>query len=159
MIQKKLASDFYGLVSASYSKARYKDLNEQWHDRIYDNKFNLTLEGGYLLNDEWEFKFRWIYAGGAPYTPFDIAKSTELNRGIWDLENINGKRLPDYHSLNIRIDKRFYFEKSNLIIYLSVWNAYARENIAFYAWDEKENKLDYQAQWNTLPVIGIEYEF
>ncbi|MCB0743962.1 MAG: TonB-dependent receptor, partial [Ignavibacteriae bacterium] len=159
MIQKKLAADFYGLVSASYSKTRYKDLNNDWHDRIYDNQFNFTFEGGYIPNNEWEFKLRWIYAGGAPYTPFDIVKSTELNRGIWDTENINSKRLPDYHSLNVRVDKRFYFSSTSLIVYLSVWNAYGRENIAFYQWDEKENKLDYQTQWSTLPVLGIEYKF
>jgi hypothetical protein len=46
-----------------------------------------------------------------------------------------------------------------MIVYLSIWNAYGRENIAFYAWDEKENKLNYQTQWSTLPVLGIEYEF
>jgi outer membrane receptor protein involved in Fe transport len=159
IIQKKLASDFYGLASASYSKTRYKDLNGDWYDRIYDNIYNFTLEGGYIPNNEWEFKVRWIYAGGAPYTPFDIERSTEFNRGIWDLDNINGKRLPDYHSLNIRVDKRFYFSGSNLILYLSVWNAYGRENIAQYLWNEKENKPDKQLQWSTLPVLGIEFEF
>jgi hypothetical protein len=159
MIQKKLASDFYGMASASYSKTRYKDLNGVWHDRIYDNIFNLNIEGGYIPNDEWEFKLRWIYAGGAPYTPFDIEKSTQLNRGIWDTDNINNKRLPDYHSLNIRVDKRFYFSGSSLIVYLSVWNAYGRENIAQYIWDEQKNELGYQKQWSTLPVLGVEYKF
>lgn len=159
MLQKKLASDFYGMISGSYSKTRYKDLNGTWHDRIYDNEFNFTLEGGYIPNDEWEFKLRWIYAGGAPYTPFDIEKSKSINRGIWDLENINKKRLPDYHSLNLRVDKRFYFSGSNLIVYLSVWNAYGKENIAFYSWDEKENKVGEQLQWSTMPIIGLEFEF
>jgi len=159
MIQKKLASDFYGMISASYSKTRYKDLNGGWHDRIYDNIFNCNIEGGYIPNDEWEFKLRWIYAGGAPYTPFDIEQSTLLNRGIWDIENINEKRLPDYHSLNIRVDKRFYFSGSSLIVYLSVWNAYSRENIAQYVWDEQKNEIGIMKQWSTLPVLGVEYKF
>jgi len=159
MVQKKLASDFYGLVSASYSKTRYKDLNNDWHDRIYDNEFNFTLEGGYIPNKEWEFKLRWIYAGGVPYTPFDIEQSVMANNGIWDIENINSKRLPDYHSLNVRVDKRFYFSGSNLIVYLSVWNAYGRENVSQYVWNQKENKKDKQLQWSTLPVLGLEFEF
>jgi len=159
MVQKKLASDFYGLVSASYSKTKYKDLNGDWYDRIYDNEFNFTLEGGYIPNNNWEFKLRWIYAGGSPYTPYDIEKSAQLNNGIWDIENINGKRLPDYHSLNVRVDRRFYFSGSNLIVFLSVWNAYERENVAQYVWDQKEKKIDKQLQWSTLPVLGIEFEF
>jgi hypothetical protein len=159
MVQKKLANDFYGMAGASYSKSRYKDLTGVWRNRIYDNEFNFSLEGGYLPNDEWEFKVRWIYAGGAPYTPFDITASKINNRGIWDVENINSKRLPDYHSLNIRIDKRFYFRGSNLVLYLSIWNAYARENIAAYTWNEIKNEPGTDEQWSTLPVIGFEFEF
>lgn len=159
MVQKKLAENFYGLAAGSISKSKYKDVDGNWHDRIYDNLFNINIEGGYILNDEWEFKLRWTYAGGAPYTPFDIDKSTDANAGIWDLSKINSERLPDYHSLNIRVDKRFYFNSSNLILYLSIWNAYGRENIAQYIWDEVRNKQGEMKQWNTLPVIGIEYEF
>jgi len=159
MVQKKLASDFYGLASASYSKARYKDLNGTWRDRIYDNIYNVTLEGGYIPNDEWEFKVRWIYAGGAPYTPFDKALSSQNNTGIWDVNRINEERLPDYHSLNVRVDKRFYFSSSNLIVYLSIWNAYMRENIARYEWNEIRNEEREKLQWSTLPVLGFEFEF
>lgn len=159
LLQKKLAKDFYGMAALSISKTRYSDLNSNWYDRIYDNQFNFTLEGGYVPNDEWEFSLRWIYAGGAPYTPFDYEASTENQKGIYDLNKTNSERLPDYHSLNIRADKRFYFEGSNLIIYLSVWNVYGRENIAQYVWNEIENKPDKQLQWSTLPVLGVEFEF
>jgi hypothetical protein len=159
MIQKKLAADFYGLVSGSISKSRYRDLNGNWYNRIYDNQFNFTFEGGYIPNDEWEIKLRWIYAGGAPYTPFNIEESISQRRGIWDTEKINSERFTDYHSLNIRVDKRFYFESSNLVLYLSVWNAYGRRNIAQYVWNEIKNEIDKLKQWNTLPVLGLEYEF
>ena len=80
-------------------------------------------------------------------------------KGIYDLSKTNSERLPDYHSLNVRVDKRFYFEGSNLIVYLSVWNVYGRENVAQYVWNEYENKPDEQLQWSTLPVLGIEFEF
>lgn len=159
LLQKKLAKDFYGMTALSISKTRYTDLNGKWYDRIYDNQYNFTLEGGYVPNDEWEFSLRWIYAGGAPYTPFDYDASIENKKGIYDLNRTNSERLPDYHSLNIRADKRFYFEGSNLIIYLSVWNVYGRENIAQYVWNEIENKQDKQLQWSTLPVLGVEFEF
>ncbi len=159
MIQKKLAKDFYGLISGSISKSRYKDFNGVWRDRIYDNEFNFNIEGGYIPNDNWEFKLRWIYAGGAPYTPFDIAKSKEAVEGIWDLNRINSERLSPYHSLNIRVDRRFYFQGSSLIVYLSVWNAYGRNNIAGYQWNEILNEQESIDQWSTLPVLGFEYEF
>ena len=85
--------------------------------------------------------------------------SEEAGYGIWDLSRTNSERLPDYHSMNIRIDKRFNFSSSSLLLYLSVWNVYGRENVAFYYWNEVTNEIDSQTQWSTLPVLGIEYEF
>jgi hypothetical protein len=159
LLQKKLAVDFYGLVSSSLSNSSYRDYNGIWHDRIYDNRFNFNIEGGYIPDSEWEFKVRWVYAGGVPYTPFDYAASKNAGTGIWDLTRTNSERLPDYHSMNLRIDKKFYFNNSNLLVYLSIWNVYNRNNIAFYYWNEVKNEIEAQKQWSTLPVIGVEYEF
>jgi hypothetical protein len=159
MIQKKLAKDFYGMISASYSVSKYKDVEGNWKNRIYDNRFNFNIEGGYKPDSDWEFSARFIYAGGAPYTPFDIQLSEFNNKGILDLSKTNSVRLPDYHSLNLRVDRRFYFEKTNLVIFLSIWNVYNRENISAYTWNEVKNKLTKEVGWNTLPVFGIEYEF
>ena len=159
MVQRKLAKNFYGLVSGSYFRSRYRGFEGIWRNRSYDNRLMFTIEGGYKPNNKWEFSLRWVYAGGAPYTPFDISASQSANRGIFDSERINGERLPDYHSLNIRFDRRFHFSASNLICYFSVWNAYARENIASYYWNQVKNKPDKFRQWGILPGFGIEYEF
>jgi hypothetical protein len=146
ILQKKLAEDFYGLVSGSFSNTSYKDYSGTWHNRIYDNRFNFNLEGGYIPSNDWEFKIRWIYTGGAPYTPFDYEASKKAGVGIWDLSKTNSERLLDYHSMNIRIDKRFYFSSSSLLVYPSVWNVYNRQNVAFYYWNEVTNEIDSQTQ-------------
>lgn len=158
-IQKKLAKDFYGLLSGSYSKATYEGYSGIKYDRIYDNRFNFAIEGGYKPNESWEFSLRWLYAGGAPYTSFNEAASRAAYKGILDESKTNSSRLPDFHSLNIRADKRFHFQSSTLIVYLSVWNAYARENIAAYTWNEIDNKIDKEKMWGLLPIFGIEFEF
>jgi hypothetical protein len=159
MIQKKLAKDVYGMVSAAYSSSKYRDYNNQWHNRVVDNRFTFNVEGGYKPNNKWEFSLRWIYAGGVPYTPFDEHASLEAHRGIFDPNQINSNRLPAYHSLNVRFDRRFFFNKSNIVFYLSIWNAYGRENISNYYWNEIENQQESQKQWSTLPIFGIEFEF
>lgn len=157
-IQKKLAREFYGMASASVFKTEYKGEENIWRDRIFDNQFMFSAEGGYKPNNEWEFSARWIYAGGTPFTPFDLNQSVKFKRGIFDMNRINKERYPDYHSMNIRVDKRFHFQNSNLVLYLSVWNVYNRKNVAAYFWNEKENKEDTIYQWNLLPVFGVEYE-
>lgn len=158
-IQKKLAEDFYGLIGASYFQAKYQGLDYVWRDRMYDNRFIFSAEGGYKPNYFWEFSMRWIYAGGRPYTPFNIEESQNLNRGVLDENRINGERYEAYHSLNLRVDKRFAFSGSNLVLYLSVWNVYDRKNVATIYWDQTEIKPDVVYQWGMLPIFGVEYEF
>lgn len=159
MVQKKLAEDFYGVVSGSYFRSRYQDLNGTWRDRLYDNKITATIEGGYIPNADWEFSARWLFAGGAPYTPFNEEASAELHRGVYERTRVNDSRLPNYHSLNVRADRRFHFNSSTLIVYLSVWNAYGRQNVSKYTWNEIDNKREPEQMWGTFPVFGVEYKF
>ena len=159
MVQKKLAQDFYGLASASYFRTRYKGQDGIWRNRNFDNRFIFSVEGGYKPNAKWEFSVRWIYAGGRPFTPFNLEASQAINRSVLDENNINGERYPAYHSLNVRFDRRFHFSGSNLVFYSSVWNVYNRENVASYYWNQIENRPDRITQWSLLPIFGLEYEF
>ncbi len=157
-LQKKLAHELYGIVGVSYFRSEYRGGDNVWRDRVFDNRWIVSAEGGYKPNAEWEFSARWIYAGGSPYTPFDLAASAQQQRGVFDPSRINAARYPAYHSMNVRFDKRFHFEQSNLVVYLSAWNVYDRRNVATYFWNEKKNEQGTIYQWNLLPVFGVEYE-
>jgi outer membrane receptor for ferrienterochelin and colicin len=159
MVQKKLAQDIYGMISASYFRAKYRDYNGFWRNRDYDNRLTLNFEGGYKPNNKWEFSLRWIYAGGRPYTPFDEGASETISRGVYDASFTNENRLPDYHSLDIRCDRRYNFSGSNLIMYFAIWNTYGRNNISMYYWDGMKNKKVAVKQWSLLPIFGLEFEF
>ena len=159
LLQKKMAKDFYGMISGTIFQSQYKDFTGKWRDRVYDNKFLFSAVGGYKPNAKWEFSTKWTYAGGVPYTPFNQQLSIEMNAGIIDQNKINDSRMDDYHSLNLRVDRRFYFNKSSLILYFSVWNAYNRENVAMHYWNEDDNKQDTYNQWSMLPIGGFEWEF
>ncbi len=157
ILQKKLAADIYGLASFTYFKTEYKS-NGKWMERVFNNEYILSLEGGYKPNEEWEFSGRWILAGGRPYTPFDIPKSTEMNRAVLDASKLNSEKLSPYHSLNIRADKRFHFGGSNLVVFLNIYNVYDRKNVSSYFWNQDKNEQDVIYQWGILPIFGFEYE-
>jgi hypothetical protein len=159
MAQKKLARSLYGLVSGAYFRSTYRDAAGTRRDRVFDNRVLFNAEGGYKPNHRHEFSLRWTYAGGAPYTPFDLDASYAQNQGVFDPDRINDARLPDYHSLSLRYDRRFHFSSATLVAYLSVWNVYGRRNIATYAWNEVENQPEAIQQWGTLPILGLEFEF
>lgn len=159
MIQKKLARRLYGSVSGSYSRARYRDYHGIWRDRIYDNRYLATLIGGYKPDQNWDLSLRWIFAGGAPYTPFDRAASSAANRAIYDDNAVNSERLPDYHTLDVRADRRVSFGSAHGVVFLALQNLYARENIASYYWNQNKNEPATYKQWGLLPLIGVEIEF
>lgn len=159
VLQKKLVKGIYGLLCGSFFQSRYEGLDGVERDRVVNNKVILGIEGGYKPNDKWEFSTRWIFAGGAPYTPLDTVASRAINRSVLDRNRINEEHHPAYHSLNLRVDRRFNFRASNLVVYFSVWNAYDRKNVFSYYWNEVEQKPDVTHQWGMLPVFGLEYEF
>ncbi|RPI04130.1 MAG: hypothetical protein EHM64_10935 [Ignavibacteriae bacterium] len=158
-VQKKMAENFYGLIAGAYYRSNYSGVDGKRYDRVYDNKFNFSVEGGYKMNEKWEFSLRWLYAGGAPYTPFNEQASAATHKGVFDATRINADRLPDFHSLNLRVDKKYYFQSTTLTVYLSIWNAYGRRNVAAYTWNEVKDKRMEEVMWGTLPVFGVKYEF
>jgi hypothetical protein len=124
MIQKKFTNKFYGLLGGALYRSRYRDLNGVWRNRIYDNRYNATVEAGYIPNNKWEFSMSWIFAGGMPYTPYDAVASSAIDEPVFDVNAINSRRFPDHNSLSVRFDRRFNFSGSNLICFFSIWNVF-----------------------------------
>ena len=158
LLQKKLAEDFYGLVSASYIRSSYRDANGEWRVRLFDNKYLFSVVGGGRPNHLGEVSVRFNMAGGTPYTPLDLTESARQNRTVRDNSKFMAERYPDYHTLNVRVDRRFLFDRSNLVIYLSVLNAYNRDNVADYYWNRVKKAQGAQLQLGLIPILGVEWE-
>ncbi len=157
LIQEKLVKNFYCMMSVTYFRSRYRDLLGVLRDRMYDNRFVFNLIAGCKVKPGFEFNVRWTVLGGAPYTPVDIKKSIELNKCLPDQSKFLGERYPIYSTFNVRIDKRFNLQKSALILYLDLWNAFNRDNVFYYMW--KRSQINIENQLHILPVFGIKYEF
>ena len=158
-VQKKLVHKFYGFLSASCFRSRYKDLRGETHNRVYDNRFILSLSGGYKLNRHWEFSAKFSLLGGGPYTPIDVEASRQAGTEILDNSRFLQGRFPTYNTLDIRVDRRFYFGKSSLTVYLDIWNVRNKKNVLFYWWVPRVNEIMTENEMGMLPVLGIEFEF
>ena len=159
MVQKKLVKNLYGLVGASVYRSRYSDYFGHWWNRVFDNRYNATIDLGYKPNERWEFSLRWTFVGGMPYTPFKEEASTEAGWGILETRRINMMRLPDFDSLDLRFDRRFHFLRASLIVYISVWNVFDTRKPQMILWNEAANSLTSQSPLGRVPVFGLELEF
>jgi hypothetical protein len=159
LIQKKLARNLYGMVSVSAFRSRYEGYDGNWYSRNYDNRLLFNVIGGYRPNERHEFSARWSYQGGGPWTPFDEAASIATGNGIYDMNQFNAERLPAYHTLYLRADRRVFFQRSTMVTFVELWNTYGRRNLAGYYWSSTKQETVAVRQFGFLPVGGVKFEF
>ena len=182
LAQKKLNKYFYGILAYTWVRSEFKDKNDFYKPSAWDNKHIISITGGVKLKKDWEVGMRFRFSGGAPYTPYDTINSSyssiwDINSfGVFDYDNLNGKRLKSNHGLDVRIDKKWYWKKVTLNLYLDIQNLYnfqAETPASLIAvTDENGNKIldpndpsKYQLKYinNTsgtvLPSIGLQFEF
>lgn len=159
VVQQKLSGRLYGLLGGAFFRSRYEAADGIRRDRVFDNRLLASAEGGLKLGGGWDVSARWLYGGGAPYTPLDLDASAAENRTILDADRINAERLPAYHSLNLRVDRDWQIGRTTLRSFISAWNVYNRTNVAQYFWNDRTREPSVITQWGLLPVFGIEWEF
>lgn len=151
-VQKKSSRiSHYGLFSLTYNESYYTAIDGIKRPGAYDQKWIVNLSVGYIFNEKWEASFKFRYASGKPYTPFNAD-------GTQNLTNYFTKRLPELHSLDIRVDRRWNFQSWTLITYLDIQNIYNRNNISFYRWDARTKSVDETSNIGILPSIGVSLE-
>lgn len=148
-IQKALTTNYYGLINLSLFDAKYKALDGVERNSSFNNRFIFTILGGYRPGKQWEISGKFRYVGGRPYTPINPADGTQL------VSQFNSEYLPDFNSLDIRVDKRWNFKDWSLITYVDIQNIYGRKNISGYRWNKYSNKIEANESIGVLPTIGI----
>ncbi len=159
LLQKRLTSRLYGLFGMSFFRARYQGLDGIWRNRAYDNRFLCNLEGGWKAGRGWEFSLKTTLGGGAPYSVIDEAASRAAGSGIFDASRINLERLPASSILNLRGEKRWAINRTNLTLYVSILNVLAQRNILSYYWNTLDDRVGAIRQWGILPTLGLQFEF
>lgn len=148
-IQKALTTNYYGLINLSLFDAKYKALDGVERNSSFNNRFIFTILGGYKPGKEWEISGKFRYIGGRPFTPINPVDGTQL------VSRYNSEYLPDFNSLDLRVDKRWNFSGWTLITYLDVQNVYGRKNISGYQWNKYTNQIEANESIGVLPTIGI----
>lgn len=125
---------FYFAYTFYYSEFRKMDAAfEATGDYVSSNWDNRHIVNVLLSRDlgrGWEVGARWRFSGGAPSTPYDVNVSSDINnwntskRPILDYSLYNTDRLPSFHQLDLRVDKKWTFRHWTLGLYVDVQNVY-----------------------------------
>lgn len=152
-VQKKLSDiPYYGIFSFTYSKSDYTSLDGIERSGSYDQNWIINLSGGYKFNEFWEISSKFRFASGKPFTSFNF-------NGTQSIANYNTARMKSAHSLDVRVDRRWYFSGWTLITYIDIQNIYNQKNTSGIRWDPREMRTDESSSIGILPSIGISAEF
>ncbi len=183
LFQQKLFKGFYGIASYTFVRSEFTNKNpDDYANASWDNRHLVSMTMGKKFKKNWELGVRWRFTGGTPYTPYDIATSSlksvwdASNKGIFDFNRINTERLPNYQQLDVRVDKKWFFKKFVLNLYLDIENIYGYSIDSFpnltVIRDENgipledvndptryQTKLIQNEVGNVLPSIGVVVEW
>ncbi len=129
--QQKLYRNFYGIFAYTLFWSQFQDISGDYIPSAWDNRHLISATAGKQLSGGWDIGFRWQLLGRTPFTPYDIERSSRKevwdinNQGLSDFSRLSEERLATFHQLDVRIDKRFYFKRFNIALYLDVQNVYA----------------------------------
>lgn len=127
LFQQRLFKGFYGIAAYTLGWSEFEDKNGDFVPSSWDARHIVSLTAGKRFGKDWEVGVNWRYQSGLPSTPFSDASSLVLN---WD---VNGRGIPNYKLLNtrrndasnaidIRIDKKWFFDKWSLNVFLDIEN-------------------------------------
>jgi hypothetical protein len=128
--QNRFKNDFNVSVSYTFAVSEFKDIQGDYISTSWDNRHILSLTATKKFRNDWFIGIKWRYAGGLPYTPYDL--ETTADRLAWDLRGtpyydyaqLNQQRFSPFHQLDFRVDKTFYFKNASLKFYVDIQNAY-----------------------------------
>ena len=155
------------------------DKRTGWLPKAYNQKHTIYSDVNYRVNEKWIFNLSWQYYSGWPQTTY------EYDFGVLEDEDdevfffskhkkFRAEKYPDYHRMDLRINKHFFLRNSKLSAYIHIINLYNKKNLRKFDLDldiedDEENTPDGQIIYRvfddhkywfrTIPVIGISWEF
>ncbi len=170
------------VLTYTFVRSEFTDNKGEYIPSSWDNRHLLTITATRNFKKNWDLGFKWRYIGGAPYTPWDLDRSSV--KTAWDAQGIgyldygkfNKLRLKAFHQLDLRVDKSWYYNKWSLMLYFDVQNAYNfkadQQDYLVRVVDSDGNPLTDPADRNkyllktikseagtVLPTVGIMVEF
>ena len=130
LLQQRLYKGFYGILAYTLGWSEFQDKNGVYRPSAWDARHIVALTMGKKFKGNWEVGAKWRLTTGTPYTPANIEVSSL--RAVWDVRGLevpdfnrlNSERIRSYHQLDIRVDKKWFFDKWSFNLFFDLQNAY-----------------------------------
>ena len=161
MLRHQQSERFFGWLTYTLSRSeRYDHNRKEWTLYGDDETHHIQLLGNWHLKREWDLGFRLRYVTGKPTTPIVGVIENERINGSFSFAPVPGEpnstRVDPFFQLDLRMDKKFVFNKWMFSFYLDL------QNISWFLYKSPEFELynfDYSDKMTvtTFPMIALGY--
>ncbi len=150
LLQQRLFKGYYGILAYTLGWSEFLS-GDEFLPTSWDSRHIINLTLGKRFKNNWEAGINWRFQTGLPFTPFSDDSALVLNwdvnnMGVRDFDQINTLRQQAFSQVDIRVDKKIFFDKWSLNVYLDVVNATAS------AVDAETLILDRPLDDNNMPI-------
>jgi hypothetical protein len=153
LFQQRLFKGFYGIAAYTLGWSEFEDKNGRFIPSSWDARHIVNLTMGKKFGRDWEVGINWRFQSGLPATPFAEESALVANwdangRGIRDFDFLNTLRSQASNTIDIRVDKKWFFKKWSLNLYFDI------ENITGNSVGSDQLILDRRLDENNRPIGG-----
>jgi outer membrane receptor protein involved in Fe transport len=175
LLKYKPDKRFFGWLAYTLSRSeRRHGADEEPHLVPFDQPHILTVLGSFRLGKGWEAGARFRLVSGSLRTPnvcsvelasCDATRINALYHGASGVYTpipfgaVSSERLPLFHALDVRVDKRFTFAAWKFSFYVDIQNIYNQENAETLRYNFNFTERAYTTGLPILPSIGLRGEF
>jgi hypothetical protein len=127
-VQKKLTSKIFYTLAYTWFNSEFSGTDGTFVPSSWDNGHLVSALFGQKFKRGWELGIKFRFAGGAPYTPFDLEASRlnylSLGTGVQDNTRLNDRRLDTFSQVDLRIDKKWNYKRFTFDLYLDFQNLF-----------------------------------
>lgn len=166
-IEFQLKKDFDKFsTNLNYTLAwNYRQFNElnngKWFPFIYDKRHDLSVVSIWQISEKYSFSSNFSLSSGMPCTlPIGFSKTDDYFRNYYIFSEINNRRLPLYHRLDIALVRKGKTRKGNIKQFsINIFNVYARQNPVYIYYDNNTGKVYQKSLFSIVPTIGYSVQF
>lgn len=172
LYQKKFTNNYYAIFAYTLYKSEYTGISEEYLPSSWDSGNLITFTGGYKFDKNWEVSARVRYLGRTPYAPVDEDITLQSYPIIVRDYSLQGSQeLEPFNQTDIRIDKKWNFEKWTLNVFLEFQNVFSQNlpSQPSYGLERNESgeilqprnlvRVEDVSNSSVLPSIGIVVDF
>lgn len=167
VLMRKLSGKLTGWIGYTLSSntRKFRNLNNgNEFPFTYDQTHNLSIVGNYKITDNITLSATWVYHTGncvtlasSKYKLYNYDYSGYLHKNYYTDAQIytekNGYRLPDYHRLDIGLNRTKQLKKGIRNWSINVYNAYNHQNAYYVLYKKSEDGNIKLYQRSFFPIL------